>query len=40
VAAVITPTPDVSTMMVFAVPMLLLYAVGIIVAWIFGKERG
>jgi sec-independent protein translocase protein TatC len=40
VAAVITPTPDISTMMVFTVPMLLLYIVGIIVAWIFGKRRG
>ena len=39
VAAVITPTPDISTMMVFAVPMLLLYIVGIVVAWIFGKRR-
>ena len=39
VAAVITPTPDIPTMMVFAMPMLLLYMVGILVAWIFGKKR-
>ena len=39
VAAVITPTPDIPTMMVFAMPMLLLYMVGVLVAWIFGKKR-
>ena len=38
-AAIITPTPDVPTLMVFAAPMLLLYLVGILVAWIFGKRR-
>ena len=39
VAAIITPTPDVPTLMVFAAPMLLLYLVGILVAWIFGRKR-
>jgi len=39
VAAVITPTPDIPTLMVFAMPMLLLYMVGVLVAWIFGKKR-
>jgi len=40
VAAVITPTPDVATQTVFAVPMMLLYILGIGVAAIFGKKRG
>jgi sec-independent protein translocase protein TatC len=39
VAAIITPTPDIPTLMVFATPMLLLYLVGILVAWIFGRKR-
>jgi sec-independent protein translocase protein TatC len=39
VAAVITPTTDIPTMMVFSMPMLLLYLVGIVVSWIFGKHR-
>jgi len=38
VAAVITPTTDIPTMMVFSMPMLLLYLIGIVVAWIFGKR--
>jgi sec-independent protein translocase protein TatC len=39
VAAVITPTPDVVTQCVFAAPMLLLYLIGIFVAWFFGRDR-
>lgn len=39
VAAVITPTPDVTTQCVFAVPMVLLYLLGIAVAWIFRKRE-
>jgi sec-independent protein translocase protein TatC len=39
VAAVVTPTTDIPTMLVFAMPMLMLYVVGIGVAWIFGKRR-
>ena len=39
VAAVITPTPDVATQTVFAVPMILLYLLGVVVAAIFGKKR-
>jgi sec-independent protein translocase protein TatC len=39
VAAIVTPTTDIPTMMVFAMPMLLLYIVGILVAWIFGRKR-
>ena len=38
VAAVITPTPDVATQVVFAVPMLLLYLLGIAISWIFRKR--
>jgi sec-independent protein translocase protein TatC len=39
VAAIITPTTDIPTLMVFSMPMLLLYVVGIGVAWVFGKKR-
>jgi len=39
IAAVITPTPDVATQTVFAVPMILLYLLGVVVAAIFGKKR-
>jgi sec-independent protein translocase protein TatC len=39
VAAVITPTPDVATQTVFAVPMILLYVLGVVVAALFGKKR-
>ncbi|MEJ2190394.1 MAG: twin-arginine translocase subunit TatC [Acidobacteriota bacterium] len=39
IAAVITPTPDVATQTVFAVPMILLYLIGVAVAAMFGKKR-
>jgi len=39
VAAVITPTPDIPTQCVFALPMIALYLLGVLVAWIFGKKR-
>ena len=39
VAAVITPTPDVATQTVFAVPMILLYLLGVLVAAVFGRPR-
>lgn len=39
VAAVITPTTDFGNMLVIAGPMIALYAVGIVVAWMFGKRR-
>lgn len=39
VAAVITPTADVVTLTIFAAPMLVLYAVSIGVAWMFGRPR-
>ncbi len=38
-AAVLTPTSDIPNMMIFAMPMLLLYMIGILVSWIFGKRR-
>jgi sec-independent protein translocase protein TatC len=33
VAAIITPTPDATTMLVFMAPMILLYIIGIAVSW-------
>lgn len=39
IAAVITPTSDIPNMMVMAVPMMGLYLLGIIVAFLFGKKR-
>ncbi len=38
-AAAITPTADITTMMVFAAPMIGLYVLGIGIAYIFGKDR-
>jgi sec-independent protein translocase protein TatC len=38
IAAVITPTPDIPTQCVFALPMIALYLLGVLVAWIFGKK--
>ncbi len=39
IAAVITPTPDMVTQSIVAVPMLALYGLGIAIAFLFGKER-
>lgn len=39
VAAVVSPTPDVVNMMLFAAPMMFLYVISIFVAWFFGKKR-
>jgi sec-independent protein translocase protein TatC len=39
IAAVITPTPDIPTQCVFALPMIALYLLGVLVAWLFGKKR-
>ncbi len=39
IAAIITPTPDIATQSVFAVPMILLYLLGIIVAALFGRKE-
>ncbi len=38
-AAVVTPTGDPMTLMVFSVPMLGLYAVSILIAWVVGPKR-
>ena len=38
-AAIITPTPDIATQTVFAVPMILLYLLGVVVAAVFGRKR-
>ncbi len=38
VAAIITPTPDIPTQCVFALPMIGLYLIGVLVAWMFGKK--
>jgi sec-independent protein translocase protein TatC len=39
VAAVVTPTTDPWNMLVIAGPMVLLYCIGIVVAWLFGRRR-
>lgn len=39
VAAVVSPTGDIPNMMLFATPMMVLYVVSILIAWIFGKKR-
>jgi len=39
VAAIITPTPDMVTQSIIAIPMLILYGVSIIIASIFGKKE-
>jgi len=38
-AAVLSPTSDIPNMLLFAAPMIVLYVVSIIVAWICGRER-
>ena len=39
VAAIITPTTDFPNMLIIAGPMIVLYVVGIGVAWVFGRRR-
>lgn len=39
IAAIITPTPDMVTQSLLALPMLGLYLLGVAVAWLFGKPR-
>jgi len=39
VAAVVSPTGDIPNLMLFAMPMMLLYVLSIGVAWFFGKKR-
>jgi sec-independent protein translocase protein TatC len=38
-AAVITPTGDMVTQAIFAAPMIALYLLSIVIAWVFGKAR-
>jgi sec-independent protein translocase protein TatC len=38
IAAIVTPTPDMVTQTALALPMIGLYALGIGIAWIFGKK--
>ncbi|MBW7957558.1 MAG: twin-arginine translocase subunit TatC [Deltaproteobacteria bacterium] len=38
-SAVITPTPDIFNQMLMAGPLAVLYGIGIIVAWLFGKKK-
>jgi sec-independent protein translocase protein TatC len=38
-AAVLSPTSDILNLMLFAAPMLCLYVISILVAWVFGKPR-
>lgn len=39
IAAVITPSPDMVTQVIFAAPMLGLYLISIVVAWAFGGRK-
>jgi sec-independent protein translocase protein TatC len=39
VAAVLTPGPDIVSQLLMAGPMILLYAISIVIAWIFQKKR-
>lgn len=38
-SAVITPTPDVFNQMLMAGPLLVLYCLGVLIAWLFGKKK-
>jgi sec-independent protein translocase protein TatC len=38
IAAVVTPTPDMVTQAALAIPMILLYLIGVAVAFLFGKK--
>jgi sec-independent protein translocase protein TatC len=39
ISAVITPTPDVVVQSLLALPMIALYLLGVLVAWLFGRPR-
>jgi len=39
IAAIITPTPDWMTQSIIAFPMLALYGLSILIAFIFGKRK-
>ncbi len=38
IAAILTPTPDVVNQFMMAVPLMILYEIGVIAVWIFGKK--
>jgi sec-independent protein translocase protein TatC len=38
ISAIVTPTPDMVTQTILALPMIALYAISILIAWIFGKK--
>jgi len=38
-AAAITPTPDPFNMMLVMLPLLLLYLLGVFLAWVAGRQR-
>ena len=39
IAAILTPSPDAVTQTLMAAPMILLYGVSIVIAWVFGRRR-
>jgi sec-independent protein translocase protein TatC len=39
IAAIITPTPDVVNQTALALPIIALYLLGVLVAWMFGRKR-
>jgi sec-independent protein translocase protein TatC len=39
IAAILSPTTDVPNLMVFAAPMMLLYAISVGIAWVFHRDR-
>ncbi len=39
IAAIVTPTPDMVTQSALAIPMILLYLIGVAVAYLFGKKH-
>lgn len=39
IAAFVSPTGDIPNLLLFAMPMIVLYAISIFIAWFFGKKR-
>jgi sec-independent protein translocase protein TatC len=39
IAAILSPTTDVPNLLVFAGPMLILYALSVVIAWVFHRRR-
>jgi Sec-independent protein secretion pathway component TatC len=39
VAAIVTPTPDATTMLVFMAPMVVLYFVGVLVSYVVLRKK-